>query len=412
MPRSPEALHPILIRSLHLRLKRLYQPPAVEAASLYRRLFYRKHVIGITGSCGKTSSKDLTAAVLGATLRGAKSYDTTNNDYSIARTLFRTMPWHDFLVQEIGAFDRGGLDRPVAVLRPTIAVITIIGNDHVSSFRDGNAVLLEKRKLVDALPADGVAVLNADDSRLAALAHSLPVRVVTFGRAPEADVRASAVDATYPRRLSFDLSCNGEHLRVETRMLGEHLLPSALTALAVAHVAGVPLSRAAAALEDADPTPGRMCPIETPGGITFIDDSYKAPYWSLQSVFEFLRSAQAPRKWLVLHSVSDTKNVRNRSLYTRLTRWALESVDRAVFIGEAAVLSVASSNSVRAFATVREAHEFLAAELRAGDLVLVKGNNRTDHLIRLIAARTRKVRCWREDCRLQIDCRRCRHVGS
>jgi len=399
-------------RAIHLRLKRLYQPPAVEAARLYRRLLDGKQVIGITGSCGKTSAKDLTAAVLGSTLRGAKSYDTTNKAYSIARTLFRTRPWHDFVVQEIGASDPGSLDRPVAVLRPTIAVITIIGKDHVSALRDEDAVLLEKRKIADALPPGGVAVLNADDPRLAALAQSLPVRVVTFGRSPEAHLRATAVSAAYPRRLCFDLSCDGERLHVETRLLGEHLLPSALAALAVAHVAGVPLSRAAAALAEVDATRGRMCPIETPEGITFVDDSYKAPYWSLEKVFEFLRSARAPRKWLVLSTVSDTKYLRNRTLYARLTRQALESVDRVVFIGDPAMRWVESNERVRAFATVGEAHAFLASELRAGDLVLVKGTNRRDHLIRLIAVRTQHVGCWREDCRLDIDCRRCRYVSG
>lgn len=397
-------------KSLKRRVKGLYQRPAMELARAYRPYLAHHHVIGITGSSGKTTAKDVTAAVLSTSLAGPKSYDTTNGAYSIARTLLATRPYHDFCVQEVGAFCPGSLDPLLRILRPTVGAITVIGNEHYGSFKGMEGVVREKRKLVDILPTDGIAVLNVDDPYLADVASNAHVRVVRFGRSQAAEVRATDVAACYPDRLSFTVSCRGEEARVQTRLLGEHQLVPVLTAIAIGHALGVPLDSAIHAIESCASTRSRMELVETKDGVTFINDSYKLPYWTLESVFDFMRNARAGRKWIVLGQISDHA-IRPGQLYRRLAKSALASCDQAVFIGRSTHHAPESGGRIHSFAHVREADAFLRAELAAGDLVLIKGNNVGEHLVRLFLSRTQTVSCWREDCGLAIDCRSCRRLA-
>jgi UDP-N-acetylmuramoyl-tripeptide--D-alanyl-D-alanine ligase len=271
-------------------------------------------------------------------------------------------------------------------------------------------VVQEKRKLIDGLPNDGIAVLNGDDPYLADIADHASVRVIRFGRTPRADVRATDVAACYPDRLSFTVTCHGEEARVRTRLLGEHQLVPVLAALAAGRALGVPLAAAVRAIEACEPPRGRMEPIELADGLTFINDSYKAPYWSLEAVFEFMRRARAERKWIVFGPISDHP-MNPRRLYRHVAKGALASCDRAVLIGKFAHHVPDTGGRIRAFAHVHEADAFLREALAPGDLVLVKGNNVETHLARLFLSRAQAVTCWREDCGLAIDCRSCRRLA-
>ncbi|HUO82687.1 MAG TPA: cyanophycin synthetase, partial [Gammaproteobacteria bacterium] len=171
-----------------------------------------------------------------------------------------------------------------------------------------------------------------------------------------------------------------------------------------------PLTDAIRAVEACEPTPGRMELIADADGVAFINDSYKAPYWSLDAVFEFMRVARAARKWIVLGKISHHR-LKSRQLYRRVAERALACCDRVVFVGPSAHHAPDSGGRVRAFAHVREADRFLRSELRRGDLVLVKGENIANHAARLFLSRMHGVTCWREDCGLAIDCRRCRMLA-
>lgn len=396
-------------RSLRRRVKDLYQRPVQSLARVQRARLLGKHIVGITGSCGKTSAKDYTAAVLAVTLQGRKSYDTTNGAYSVACTVLATRQHHDFCVQEVGAFGPGSLDPLLGILRPTVGVITVIGNEHYGSFRGPDGVFLEKRKLIDCLPEGGVAVLNSDDAYLGQLADQIRVRVVRYGRGEAADVRASDVSARFPETLSFTVTCGGEQARVTTQLLGEHQLVPVLAALATGHALGVPLHAAVSAIEACRPPRSRMELVACADGVTFINDSYKAPFWTLGSVYTFMQEARASRKWLVLGSISD-HSMSPRRLYRRIVDEALESCDRLVLIGRSTHHAATGSGRVHAFARVEEADAFLHTQLVGGDLVLVKGNNVGDHLVRLFLSRSGKVKCWKEDCGMAIDCRSCKFL--
>ena len=268
-------------------------------------------------------------------------------------------------------------DRSLCCVRP-IGVVTNIGTDHYSVFRDLDATAAHKGKLIAALPADGVAILNADDPRVLGMRSRCRGRVVTFGSSQPADVSGSGVSCAWPDRLALDVTCGGETSRVQTRLCAPHLVPDVLAAIAVGHVLGIPLSAAADAIGRVEPFSGRMSPVTTADGITFMRDDQKAPMWTIPATMDFLRSARARRKIVVLGTISDFPGNPGRKC-AKVTRELLEMVDAVIGVGpQGAFCLRASSNHdgrvLRAFRNQREASRFLRDFLEPGDLVLLKGS--------------------------------------
>jgi UDP-N-acetylmuramyl pentapeptide synthase len=365
-------------------------------------------VVGVTGSAGKTTTKELIATVLETRLTGVRSVGPRNRWAAVGQTVAHTRPWHDFCVAEIGTSNPGDVERAARLLQPRIGVVTAVGLDHRKVFRTLEAIAEEKAALVDVLPADGVAVLNGGDPHVLAMAERCAGRVVTFGESEEADLRATEIRAPWPERLAFTLAVDGESRPVETRLAGKQWVTSVLAAIAVALEAGVPLDDALAAVARYEPMRGRMS-AETHDGIEFVCDTVKAPIWSLDTVFTFLREARADRKVLVLGTLSDYAGA-SSAIYRQVARRALEVADEVVFVGPEAwyVRKLgAPAERLRAIPTVQEAHEYLSASLGPGDLVLLKGRNFEDHLLRIVLARTGPVACRLPDCGRLRSCERC-----
>jgi UDP-N-acetylmuramyl pentapeptide synthase len=392
-------------------IKPLYQTPAIRLAGIRRRRLRDMVFVGVTGSCGKTMAKDMCAAVLGSRFPGCASRDSNNALYSVACTILGAPRGGRFCVQELGAGGPETLDQQINLLAPSVGVVISVGTDHYSAFRSAEAVAAEKGKLVAALPTGGTAVLNADDPRVLAMRERCAGRVMTFGLSEHVDVRASEVSATWPERLSFTVTSGADSARVRTRLCGAHWTPSVLAALAVGRVMGVPLTEAARSVELVDPFRGRMRPIEA-GGVTFIEDDWKASFWSIPFALEFLASARAARKIVVLGTLSDYPGSPSKR-YSEVASRALDAADHVVFVGPNANRCLRArrhlrGENLRVFATVREAHAFLEGFLRPGDLVLLKGSLTADHLGRLALARTRGVACWRARCGRKVFCEGCR----
>jgi UDP-N-acetylmuramyl pentapeptide synthase len=386
-------------RRARLRLRALWQQPLVRVGRVWRLALRRTLVVGITGSCGKTTAKDLAAAVLGARLRGTHTRDTCNTPYNVARTLFRTFPWHDFAVVEVGAWAADTLGRAVPVLRPRVAVVTNVGADHRKAFRSLEATAAEKGRLVAAVPPDGVAVLNFDDPLVAAMRERCAGRVLTFGLGAGADVRATDVRSVWPDRLSFTVHHAGVSAPVRTRLCGEHWTGCALAAIAVGIAAGLPLADAAAALAAVEPSPGRMSPVELEDGVAFVRDDWKAPLWSVPPALAFLGRARSARRIAVIGTLSDYPGS-NEKRYAAVARQALEAAEHVVFVGRWArgALRAAPAGrpeALRAFERVEEAAAHLREFLRPGDLVLLKGSQTVDHLERIVEARAAAIAAGR-----------------
>ncbi|OQA26936.1 MAG: UDP-N-acetylmuramate--L-alanine ligase [Verrucomicrobia bacterium ADurb.Bin345] len=392
-------------------LKEMFVRGLTAVALRYRRLLGRVCVIGITGSAGKTTAKDVLNVILSTRLRGKANRFTYNRLTHILRRLLTTKPSDDFLIQEISVECPGGIDLPLRLLQPKIGLVTCIGFDHYTSFRGMENTAAEKAKLVRSLPPDGCAILNADDPLVLAMREGVTARVMTYGQSSDADLRAEEVSAAWPDRLSFTACHGSDRARVETQLLGAHWLPSILGAVAAGRALDFSLEEMAAAVRGVAPAAGRMSPAILPDGVTFIRDDWKAPLWSVTTVLDFLRQARADRKIVVFGTFSDFPGDRARK-YQKAAREALQVADHVVFVGHQAhmvekVIKEVGPDRLRAFSGLREVHEHLQSMLRSGDLVLLKGSNAADHLVRLVIARETPIACWRARCSRNFFCQRC-----
>ena len=372
-----------------------------------RALLRRTTFVAVTGSASKTTTKTLIGAVLAARAPTRVSDSSWNSPDAVRSTLRRTQPWHRFCVQETPAPVRGWLAASLRLLRPQIGVVTLIDRDHLRTYRTLDDVAAEKGKLVEALPPSGVAVLNADDARVLALRERTRASVLTYGLSDDADVRAEDVTAAWPERLSFTVSHRGARVSVRTRLVGEHWVHAVLASCAVGVATGGALETAAAALATVEPPAGRLSPHAGPGGVTYLRDDWKAPFYTLPPALRVLGQAQAPRKIVVLGALSDYRE-RVRSVYRRATRDALAVADHVLVVGpNARLVDDAGDVRVRGFATVHEADRFLCAFLRPDDLVLLKGTGPRDHLERLALVPGEEAACWQTSCGRHHACDVC-----
>lgn len=373
-------------------------------ALLYRPWLRNTAFVGITGSAGKTTAKDLLASILANHLpKGVKGPGSFSFPYNIARLVLGTRASDSYCVSEIGLSNEFRIDQSLALFRPTVGVVTNIGYDHMSAYGGREGVVREKSKLIGALPPDGIAVLNADDPLVLGMREHFSGRTITYGLSENAMLRGEAVEASWPDRLSLTVCWNGERFRVSTRLCGSHWASAVLAALAAGVAMGVPLAAAAAAVGEVEPYDGRMQPVTTEDGITFIRDDFKAPLWTLDASLEFMRSARAGRKIIVIGELSDT-GTGKETKYFRAAVHAQEVADIVIFVGPWSsnvhkARKPGKEGALRTFGQVHEASKYVNSITRTGDLILLKGTNKQDHLQRIILARNGDIACWRDDCR-------------
>ncbi len=386
------------------------------AARWHRRRLSDVTFIGITGSAGKTTTKELLFGILSAKGACAKSFGTGNEHRDVERAVLETTRRHRFSIVEVSAGCPGYLDRSLQAVRPSIGVLTIIAREHYSAFRSLEAIAAEKEKLIRALPANGVAVLNRDDPLVRAIGARFDGRIVWVGRDDGATLRLLEAHSCWPEALVLDVVFEGRRHRVRTALHGVHLALPVLSALGAAVAAGVGLQEALVALAFLEPMQARMQIETTADGVVFVRDDWKAPQWSFEHPLEFMRSARADRKVVVVGSISDSpKSPRDR--YARAARQALEVADLVVLVGLPAVnvvkrVCVPPGRMLKAHSSVREAADYLRGELRAGDLVLLKGTNTQDHLVRLVLDREQPVQCWAAACGMNRFCGSCARLHA
>jgi UDP-N-acetylmuramoyl-tripeptide--D-alanyl-D-alanine ligase len=353
----------------------------LRAAHVYRRHALRGVTfIGVTGSGGKTTTKELAAAVLATRMTGRRSPGNLTGSPYLERTVMRTRPRDGFCIVEtpLGSEGPQRLEAILRLIRPSIGVVTVIGSDHLSFYGSLEGIAAAKGRLVEVLPARGTAVLNADDPLVRDMARRTRARVITYGLAQDADLRARDVRVRWPERLSFTVRHGDEEVEVRTQFLAEHFLSDVLAALAVGVAMGVPLSEGAAVVEAVPPFGRRLSPVAHPDGYTVVSDDIKAPVWSMPAAFAFVEDARAERKVVVLGTISDYAGNSDKA-YAALARQALEAADLVVFVGNNSAKSLRARRgegdvALQAFYSVEVAAEFLRAELRRGDLVLLKGS--------------------------------------
>ncbi len=407
---------------LHLkrRLRKRFFKPARQAVQIRLAMLYRRFLgavgrvrfVGITGSCGKTTTAELLVAILSrqGTIRFGIGANTTD---AVAETVLAVRPWHDFCVNEVSAHQTGVIDASIKVLRPDVAVVTNINADHYGEYRSLETTAAEKVKLVESLGPGGTAVLNRDDEYVYAMRLRTRARVITYGLSGDADVRGENVSCEWPERLSLDVCYQGKRLHVQTRLLGEHWTYAVLPAMAAAIAVGVSPEQAAEALVAVDPIPSRMSEHTTCDGVTFVRDDFKAPLWTVSACVDMLKKARAKRKILAIGSISDTPKSHSER-QRAVIRQARDVADKIVFIGNYSrsalkARSRPDDESIMAFKTLLEFDSFLRGYLEPGDLVMLKGARKSDHFDRLVLSRTDDMACWRQQCEKDRFCHACRH---
>ena len=343
----------------------------------------RLRVVGITGSNGKTTTKNLLRAILeaeGPTVAPAGSF---NNHVGAPITMLQVDETTEYLVSEMGASGMGEIARLVGIAMPDISVVLKVGLAHAGEFGGIEATQRAKSEIVRELPATAVAVLNADDGRVSAMAELTAARPVWFGLAPTAEVRAEDVRAT-ASGTRFTLVVDGARHEVALRILGEHHVSKALAALAVARELGVPLDRAITAIEAVPRAERwRMEVLQPGGGITVINDAYNASPDSTAAALKTLAQILAPgqRSVAVLGEMAELGEFAQEE-HDRLGRLVVRlNIGKLVVVGAgarhihmAAGLEGSWDGESVFVPDLDAAYDLLRGELRAGDVVLVKSS--------------------------------------
>jgi UDP-N-acetylmuramoyl-tripeptide--D-alanyl-D-alanine ligase len=340
--------------------------------------------VAVTGSNGKTTTKELLRAALAAAGPTVASERSFNNDVGVPLTLLSIVDDTRFAVLEMGTNHPGEIARLADLGRPRLGIVTNCAAAHVEFLKDLDGVIEEKGALVAALPEDGVAILNADDPACARLRARARCRVVTFGVRRPADFRA--VDIRFDlRRLTYHLRAT----RVYVPLGGCHNVYNSLAALAAADALGVPLGAAIAALRTAAPPPGRLAPQRIGGGvgaaagaITLVDDSYNANPGSVEAAFRTLAAAPAKGRRVVVLGDMLELGPRSAELHRRcgelvslMPELLLVAAGRfAADVASGATAKGLPPERLRICADGAAAAELLPPLLEPGDTVLVKGS--------------------------------------
>jgi UDP-N-acetylmuramoyl-tripeptide--D-alanyl-D-alanine ligase len=384
-------------------------------ANLHRRRFQRGIFIGVTGSCGKTTTKTLLADILSGFFHVAQNPDSENRLGTAAKTILKTPLRGGVCIQEFGVSGVGSLDRMASLFQPNMAIVTNIMRDHFTAFRSLEAIASEKSKLVAALPAGGVAVLNGDDPLVAAMAGRTRARVVTYGFSPSVDLQCLAASSVWPARLSLSVAWQGERHDVRTRLVGEHWAPIVMAAMAAALVLGIPASEIVQTLAAIEPPNGRYSVVEIPDGPIFICDDFKSPMHSVPPALSVLKEAAARRKVALFGHISDYSSSSSRK-YKAIADKAVRICDRVLFVNRFASPKLFEGRDLHhgrilCFDDLKSAAEHLTEYLQPGDVVLLKGIRKKDHLERVPLNFGYALHCWRSNCGHQWECPRCPTAG-
>ncbi|MFE3636558.1 UDP-N-acetylmuramoyl-tripeptide--D-alanyl-D-alanine ligase [Streptomyces cellostaticus] len=341
-------------------------------------------LVALTGSAGKTSTKDLIAQVLRRKAPTVFTPGSLNNEIGLPLTALSATAETRFLVLEMGARGVGHIRYLAGLTPPRIGLVLNVGTAHIGEFGGREQIARAKGELVEALPEDGAAILNADDPLVRAMASRTKAKVVLFGESAEADVRAENVRLTDSGQPAFRLHTPSGASDVTMRLYGEHHVSNALAAAAVAHELGMSAAEIATALSEAGSlSRWRMEVTERPDGVTIVNDAYNANPESTRAALRALAAmGKGRRTWAVLGKMAELGD-EALAEHDAVGRLAVRlNVSKLVAVGgiEASWLQLGAYNegswgeeSVHV-SDAQAAVDLLRSELRPGDVVLVKAS--------------------------------------
>lgn len=351
---------------------------ALHAVAAAWRARFDPLVVGVTGSIAKTSTKEAIAAVLGERLVTLKNEGNQNNEIGLPLTILRLGPEHEAAVFEMGMYAGGEIADLAAIARPRIGVVTAIQPVHLSRIGTLEAIDRAKGELIEALPRDGYAVLNADDARVRRMATRTDAPALTYGFAADADVRAEDARSAGMDGMRFTLSTQGGSVPVSVPTLGRLAVHNALAGAATGIAAGLSLEAIAAGLAMGWSAPHRTELVRA-GGVTIVDDSYNASPASVTAALDLLGGLPGRRvavlgEMLELGEGHESGHRAVGEAAAAVADLLVVVGDRATGIADGAVAAGLAPGRIVRTATRETALEVLRPRLRDGDVVLVKAS--------------------------------------
>lgn len=355
---------------------------ALQQLACYVRETVNFPVVAVTGSNGKTTTKDMIASVLSTAGRTLKSTGNYNNEIGLPLTLLGLEPTHKAAVLEMGMRGLGQISFLCRIARPTIGVITNIGTAHFELLGSRENIARAKGELLEYLPRDGFAVLNGDDPWCRELQSLYSGRVVFYGLDSPAEVRGEQVTYLQGRRgMEFTVRLGSQSRRVFLPVLGKQNARNALAAIAVGHTLGLGPDKIIAGLSNLDLSSMRLEITLCPGGVTLINDAYNANPSSMKMALEVLGEIQAKRKIAVLGDMLELGELEleaHREIGKEAVAAGLDILitvgERARQIAAEAVRNGLNKQFVQSFEKQEEARPLLVSLLKDGDALLVKGS--------------------------------------
>jgi UDP-N-acetylmuramoyl-tripeptide--D-alanyl-D-alanine ligase len=345
-------------------------------AAHWRNRFDVKCIV-VTGNVGKTTTKELCAALLSNRYRVLKSPANFNDEIGLSMTLFQLTEVHERAVLEVGMFGLGEIARMCEIARPEIGVVMNVGPTHLERLGSLEAIARAKAEAIESLPATGTAILNADDPFVSKMGGGTRARVLTFGVDSPADIRASAIRSLGLGGVDFDVSMGGRTLSGHSPLPGVALVSNALAAIAVAVSDGLSLEEGVSALRTAE-APARMQVKTAKSGAIILDDCYNASPASTLSALSVL--AETPGRRIALLGDMLELGAAEEQGHRDVGRRAAEVADlifavgpRGLLIAEAA--QEAGAREVCYLASKEDASPAIKRQLREGDVLLIKASH-------------------------------------
>jgi len=352
-----------------------------DIAACWRRRFTLP-VIGITGSNGKTTTKEMSAAILGRSSACLKTEGNFNNLIGLPLSVLKLSPEHRTAIFEMGMSEPGEIRRLAEIAAPTIGVITNVGPCHLEQLGSLDAVAAAKGELFEGLGVDDCAVVNADDERVLKLGAAIAAQVITYGLS-RGDIHAENIHIGEQGTYDFELCIESEYVPVRLGLPGVHFVSNALAAAAAAHAAGSCLDDIAAGLCACGGIAGRMQELELQG-LSIINDAYNANPVSMHAALTTLSSASRGRRTIAvlgdMLELGEAAAEYHRDIGTCVATLNIGLVfvlgTYANMVCEAACSAGMPQDRIRAFDSLPELATALAAAAGAGDVVLLKGSRK------------------------------------
>jgi len=350
---------------------------ALQTLATAVRKLWGKPLIGVTGSAGKTTTKEAIAHVLGSRFRVLKSEGNFNNHFGLPLMLLKLEPEHDVAVIEMGMSHAGEIRALAKIAQPEIGVVTNVAPVHLEFFDSLAGIARAKYELIESLPASGTAILNADDEYVSQFGRDFPGKVITYGTRATADVRAENVESRGAQGSSFDIVTARARGPALLPLVGEHNILNALAAVAVGLARGLRLSETVGALATLTPADKRGQVVQL-GNITVINDCYNSNPKALNAMVDAVATMPARRRIVVageMLELGPTGDEMHRAAGQHIAERKIDVLVGVRGRAQAMVESAQRAGTQAVFvATPEDAGEWLARETKDGDLVLLKAS--------------------------------------